>query len=148
MQDKGFDSVRSLDRTFSKAVHLYRQRSRQLLHDLGLHRGQPRILYLLWKTDGMKQKEIAEALQLQPATVTRMLQRMEKSGFLKKSQDLNDMRVSRIHLTEKGREIQLKVRGITKRLQGEAFKGFSETEMVLMYRFLKQMNDNLKKDTD
>jgi DNA-binding MarR family transcriptional regulator len=148
MQDNGFDSARSLDQTFSKAVHLYRQRSRELLHDLGLHRGQPRILYLLWKTDGMKQKEIAEALQLQPATVTRMLQRMDKSGFVEKRQDQIDMRVSRIHLTKQGRDIRSKVRGITSRLQDEAFEGFSETEMVLMYRFLQQMNENLEKIID
>ncbi len=148
MSENGFDAAGGLDRTFSKVVHLYRQRSRALLHDLGLHRGQPRILYLLWNTDGMKQKEIAEALQLQPATVTRMLQRMEKAGFLEKRNDLHDMRVSRIYLTEQGREVRLQVRGITKRLQEEAFAGFSETEMVLMYRFLEQMSENLLQYTD
>ncbi|MGQ9473722.1 MAG: MarR family transcriptional regulator [Candidatus Caldatribacteriaceae bacterium] len=69
---------------------------------IGLHKGQPVILALLWKQDGLTQKEIAESLGLRPPTLTVMLQRMEKAGFLKRMVDVRDMRMIRVSLTEKG----------------------------------------------
>ncbi len=134
---------KSIDRLFVQVVHLHRHRAGMLLRELGLHRGQPRILKLLLQQDGLKQKQIADHLQFKPATVTRMLQRMEKTGFVRKEQDKEDMRVSRIYLTDRGRKVKEDLEQRMVQLEKETFAGFNETEITLLYRFFKQMYYNL-----
>ncbi len=83
--------------------HLLIQVSRQhftrlhaLMETAGLHRGQPPLLHLLWKQEGCTQSDLAAGLRSQPATVTKMLQRMELAGFIERRPDAEDQRVSRV----------------------------------------------------
>ncbi len=139
----------SLDRLFVRVVHLHRNRARTLLHGLGLHRGQPGILRLLWEQDGLRQKDIAEKRNLKSATVTRMLQRMEKAGFIVRKQDSEDMRVIRIYLSEKGRAVKEELEAKMRQIEEESFGNFSEEEYQEVYNYLLRMEKNLlEKMTD
>ncbi|WP_010293212.1 MarR family winged helix-turn-helix transcriptional regulator [Clostridium senegalense] len=51
---------------------------------LGLYRGQPSLIMVLYKNEGVRQKELCEKLSVTPATMTKMVNRMEKSGFIVK----------------------------------------------------------------
>ncbi|MGC8777771.1 MAG: MarR family winged helix-turn-helix transcriptional regulator [Candidatus Caldatribacteriaceae bacterium] len=120
-------------------------RHRFLLSRIGLYKGQPPILALLWNRDGLTQKEIAEALGLKPPTVTVILRRMEKAGLLRRRTDTQDMRVLRVYLTEKGRALRKDVEEINKILEEECFAGFPLEEKALLRKFLIQIRDNLKR---
>jgi len=120
-------------------------RHHYLLSKIGLHKGQPPILGMLWEKDGLTQKEIAEKLRLKPSTVTAVLKRMEKAGLLKREPDPKDMRISRVYLTKKGRDLKKDVEKIMKMLEEECFDGFTLEEKVLLRRFFIQIRDNLKK---
>jgi len=93
----------------------------------------------------LTQKEIAETLRLRPSTVTAVLKGMEKAGLLKRESDPEDMRVSRVYLTEKGKHLKKDVEEIIKTLEEECFAGFTLEEKVLLRRFLIQIRDNLKR---
>ncbi|SRR6056297_2621366 len=138
----------SIDRLFVRVVHLHRNRARKLYHSLGLHRGQPGILALLWENDGLKQKEIAKHRNLKPATVTRMLQRMEKRGFIYREQDESDLRVSRIYIAQHGREVKEELEEKMQQLEEETFDKFTDAELALMRKFLLMMEENLKSIDD
>ncbi len=88
---------------------LYHSQSHLLLEKLGLYRGQPRLLWFLWEREGQTHYELATRLRVQPATVTKMIQRMEKSGFVKRGADAHDERVSRVYLTDRGSAIRPEV---------------------------------------
>lgn len=120
-------------------------RHHHLLSKIGLHKGQPPILGMLWEKDGLTQKEIAEKLRLKPSTVTAVLKRMEKAGLLTREPDPKDMRVSRVYLTKKGRDLKKDVERIMKTLEEECFAGFTLEEKVLLRRFFIQIRDNLRK---
>lgn len=137
----------SLDFLLAQVIRLHHARAHNLFGKLGLYRGQPPILFMLWKKDGRTQKEIAEKLQLKPATITDTLQRMEKSGLLERRPDPEDLRVSRVYLTEKGIKLQSEVEKVLQTLEGECFEGFTMEEKVLLRRFFIQMRDNLLKVT-
>jgi DNA-binding MarR family transcriptional regulator len=100
---------------------------------------------MLWERDGLTQKEIAKELKLKPSTVTVMLKRMERAGFLKRETDLQDMRVSRVYLTEKGKIIKKDVEDINLILENDCFSGFTLEEKILLRRFFLQILDNLQK---
>jgi len=123
-------------------------RSHFLFRKVGLHKGQPLILALLWEKDGLTQKEIVEALGLRPSTVTIMLRRMEKAGLLQRKTDQQDMRFSRVYLTEKGQLLRERVELIEKQLNEECFSGFTSEEKMLLKGFLMKIRDNLKRLND
>lgn len=120
-------------------------RMHYLLSKVGLHRGQPPVLFMLWEKDGLTQKEIAKDSKLKPSTVTVILRRMEKAGFIKREIDPIDMRVSRVYLTEKGKNIRKDVENITLTLENDCFSGFTLEEKILLRRFFLQILDNLQK---
>jgi DNA-binding MarR family transcriptional regulator len=100
---------------------------------------------MLWKKDGRSQKEFAEMLGLKPATITVMLKRMEKAGWVERKPDPEDLRVSRVFLTERAEKFRPKVKQVLNTIYEESFEGFTQEEKVLMKRFLICMRNNLNR---
>ena len=107
--------------------------------------GQIPVLGLLAYKDGLSQREIAEHLRIKPPTVNVTVQRLEKAGFLYREADEKDQRISRIYLTEKGK--QAKENGMKKVRENEKIllDGLSETELCLLRRMLEQITENIDK---
>jgi MarR family transcriptional regulator, organic hydroperoxide resistance regulator len=123
---------------------LNRSRMHNRVEQLGLYHGQPQVLENLWYEDGLTQRELASRLQVRPATVTKTIQRMEKAGFLeRRHDDPNDERLSRVYLTQSGRDIQDAVRAMWEEFETQVYAGFSETEMATMGQWLTRVRDNL-----
>lgn len=115
------------------------------MQELGIYPGQIPVLGLLAYKDGLSQREIAEHLRIKPPTVNVTVQRLEKAGFLFRKADEKDQRVSRIYLTEKGK--QAKERGMKRVEENEKIllDGFSDAELCLLRRFLEQITANIDK---
>ena len=125
----------------SKAhYHLIRKK----LNKIGLHKGQPRLLHLLWKREGRTQRELCDNLHLKAATVAKTVKRMEKSGFIIKKKDAEDRRLTRIYLTEAGHEIKTRVDEIEKEIEEQILDGFNDEERILLRRFFVQIRNNLQ----
>ncbi len=135
----------SLHSLFWQIIRQHFIRHHHLLSRIGLHKGQPQILAMLWERDGLTQKDIAESLRVKPSTITVMLRRMERAGLLKRETDPQDMRVSRVYLTEKGKSLRKEVEEIMKALEEECFANFTLEEKVLLRRFFLQIRDNLRR---
>ncbi|MBC7217824.1 MAG: MarR family transcriptional regulator [Candidatus Caldatribacterium sp.] len=134
----------SLHVLFLQVLRYHFIRYHHLLGRIGLHRGQPLVLGLLWEKDGRTQGEIAEALCLRPATVTVVLRRMEKAGLLERKSDPEDLRVVRVYLTERGRALEGDVRAIHDTLEKECFRNFTPEEKALLRKFFIRMRENLR----
>jgi DNA-binding MarR family transcriptional regulator len=133
----------SIDFMLSRIGKLHRARAHTLLEELGLYRGQPKVLRALWEQEGLTHSELATILHVQPATITKMIKRMEKAGFVERRKDAKDQRVSRVYLTENGRSVQEAVKQVWRTLEEETFTGFNLEERVLLRRFFLQMRENL-----
>ena len=118
-------------------------RASAVFGQLGLHRGQPGILKLLWEADGRTHSEFAAALHVQPATITNILNRMEEAGLVERRSDPDDRRVWRVFLTLAGREVESKVREALGRLDEEVVQGFSPVERTDLEGYLLRVRDNL-----
>jgi DNA-binding MarR family transcriptional regulator len=137
----------SLDSLFAQICKLKHARVHTLLEALGLYRGQPSVLQALWDQEGLMHTGLARRLRVQPATITKMLKRMEKAGFVERRPDLEDQRVSRVYLTEAGRAVRADVQQVWRRLEEEAFAGFTPEERVLLRRFFLHIRENLTQVT-
>ncbi len=110
---------------------------------LGLHAGQERVLLCLMHHDDMGQSELVNNLCVEPPTVTKMLQRMEKSGLVERRQDNEDGRASRVNATELGRALQQPILEIWSNLEKQMLANMTLTEQVLLRRLLMQALTNL-----
>ena len=139
----GTSEAESLDRLFSQICRLKHARVHTLYEALGLYRGQPRVLHALWDQEGLTHTELSRLLRVQPATITKMIQRMEKVGFVERRHDPDDQRVSRVYLNAAGRAVREDVQQVWLRLDDEAFAGFAEEERALLREFFCRIRDNL-----
>jgi DNA-binding MarR family transcriptional regulator len=135
----------SIDFLLAQVCKLHFARAHVLLEEIGLYRGQPPVLRMLWEQEGRTHSELAGKLNVQPATITKMIQRMERAGFVERRSDPSDERVSRVYLTETGRNIQADVQRIWRTLETEAFAGFNEQELEKLRQFFERIRANLKK---
>jgi MarR family transcriptional regulator, organic hydroperoxide resistance regulator len=143
-RDPSSDSINYL---LAQICRLHHARSRTLLEEIGLYRGQPPVLRALWEKEGLTHSELAEHMHVRPATITKMIKRMEKTGFVTCKADEKDQRVSRVYLTEAGREIQKEVHQIWRTLQDETFDRFTMEERIVLRRLFLQMRENLLRAT-
>ena len=115
------------------------------MQELGIYPGQIPVLGLVAKKDGLSQRELAKILNIKPPTVNVSVQRLEKAGFLYKKPDEKDQRVTRIYLTEKGKETKAKALERIHKNEAVMLEGFSEAEQCLLRRFLEQILSNIEK---
>jgi DNA-binding MarR family transcriptional regulator len=135
---------REIEHLIPQVCRAHYEQTRSLFRRLGLARGQPGVLRLLWQNDGMTQTELGAALRIQPATVTRMMQRMETAGWVERRPDPDDQRVWRVYQTDAARRIRPDVEGVMNALSEAALRGFSPEEQQLVHGFLTRMRDNLR----
>jgi DNA-binding MarR family transcriptional regulator len=137
--------IQSLDFLLGQVCRLHYVRAQGLLDVIGIYRGQPPVLYVLHEREGLTQSELAARLEVAPATVTKMLQRLERAGFVQRQTDSEDQRVSRVYLTDAGRAIQGDVVAVLGRLAAETFGGFTIEERVVLRRLMIDMRENLSR---
>ena len=130
---------------FGRLIRMYYSRIQSQLAEVGLYRGQPPILMLLYKNDGMSQKEMARALNLSPATMTVTLKRMEKAGLVLREMDEHDQRILRVHLSEKGREMCETGESRIGVVTAELLEGFTLEEQQQLNEYLGRIARNMER---
>lgn len=121
----------------------HRQQAEVGLHKLGVHVGQEMILLQLWTEEGIPQSQLAICMEVEPPTVTKMLQRMERAGLIERRPDPEDARVSRVYLTERGRALEQPVLDVWRQLEAQTVASLTLTEQALLRRLLLQVSTNL-----
>lgn len=145
MKSKEMES-KTLHNLFLKMSHLYFRNCYEQINGLGVHPGQLPMIKLLGEEGQLSQKEISQKLHVKPPTVAVSIKRMEHGGYLKKSSDKADQRVKLISLTEKGQQINQKIKDIMTYNEDVIMRGFAESEQCLLRRFLLQIIHNLEEE--
>jgi MarR family transcriptional regulator for hemolysin len=97
--------TRELAFDISDVARLLRTYSDQLARSHGMTRAQWAVLVRLDRCEGLKQAELAEQLDLQPITLTRLLDKLAKSGLIERRADPTDRRANRLYLTPAARPL-------------------------------------------
>ena len=96
-------SGEELMHSFRYCFNLMRRRYHQTVHGkVGTRHGQGKILSILRREDGIGQKELAERLQIRAASLSELLDKMQKSGWIQRRVNEKDRRKINIFLTEDG----------------------------------------------
>lgn len=124
---------------------------KQLMRSLegsGLSTGQPKILAYLKSHEGRCQKEIAQACQLEPGSLTVLLKRMERQGLIERRCLGNDRKTRYIYLTGEGRRLAALVVERFYAVEQLALSGISPEEEALFARLCTQILQNLRTEDE
>jgi DNA-binding MarR family transcriptional regulator len=99
-----------LGTTLHTFARTHRARLAALLAPHGVHAGQDLLLLTVWNEPGLRQAALAARLGVEPPTVTRMVQRLERSGLIERRRDPHDARVLCVHPTPRSRLLESTVR--------------------------------------
>lgn len=106
---------------------------------------QGKILYQLWKEDGLTLTELASRTGLALNTLSKMVQTMEKQGLIEKQAILGDKRRKQIILAKLGRQAKEDSQEISKMMIDQMYKGFSSKEIEVFENQLRRILKNFKK---
>ena len=137
------EKSRSLQGAFMRLLHRYMEVNFGRLKDLGVHPGQLPFINAISHKEGISQRELAEHLHVKPPTVAVTMKRLEKAEVIYRTPDPNDMRVSRIYLTEKGNQVAEQIEIVVRANEKALTAGFSEEEVELAKSFFDRMMQNL-----
>ncbi len=107
---------------------------------------QGRILFVLWKEDGLSVVELSHRTGLAKTTLTSMLDRMEKKGHILREFDKDDRRRIRIRLTDKARVMEKQYEEVSMEMNYLFYKGFSDEEIVSFEDQLVRILKNLEEE--
>ena len=97
------------------------------------------ILAMLYKYDKLTMKQLAEKIHRTKPTVTVLIKKLERLGFIKREKSYNDNRITYIVLTDKSIEIKPIFEKISKELNQMLYKDFSVEEAKLLDNLIKKM---------
>lgn len=126
-----------------KAFHAQKNKIRPGMAKTGLSCGQPKVLRHLSKHNNCMQKDIASAFDIEPATVSQILNNMAEKGLIKRSAPLERKRAECISITEKGMESYKKWQKICDEVVEISLKGFTQKEREQFIDYLSRMYENL-----
>ena len=131
----------ALGHLLAQVCRLAAGRVRTHMETIGLHRGQGFVLMHLWHNDGMSQREIACAMQISPATMTNMLQRMEQAGWVVRERTASDQRIVSVRLTDKAKALQAEVKEKFCEIEAEFASIYTEEERATLQRLLVKLHN-------
>ena len=116
--------------------------------DVPLTPEQFMLIDLLWNQGEMSQQELADQLQKDKNSVTKLVDAIERKGFVVRQQNLNDRRSNTLVLTEKANQLKpgAKQKGIS--ILDQMLEGISEEELRSFLDTLKKLNANMSTDQE
>lgn len=135
---------RELAFLINDVARLLRTYADQQAANFGMTRAQWVVLVRLERAEGLKQAELAEMLDLQPITLTRLVDRLCDSGLIERRSDPKDRRAKRLYLTPAARPLVERLHVIGEKLMTNVLKGVDDSSLGPMNKHLACMKENLR----
>lgn len=112
---------------------------------LGTTRAQWRVLARLGREDGQRQVALADALDVEPITLCRMVDRLAEAGLVERRPDDTDRRAWRIHLTGKAKPVIESLHALAEDFHRDLLDGVSAADRETAQRVLAKLRENLER---
>jgi DNA-binding MarR family transcriptional regulator len=109
---------------------------------LGVTRAQWKVLFRLTRQPGMRQIELADKLDVEPITLSRIIDRLEEAGLVERIADPADRRAWRLHVTARAQPLVEKLRGVADEMIAEAFAGIDPKHIEITREVLGRVREN------
>ncbi|MFE3404261.1 MarR family winged helix-turn-helix transcriptional regulator [Streptomyces anulatus] len=131
----------------SRVARLHRTAAGKALREVDLYPGQELLMMHLWDRGAVRQTELIRALDLDPSTVTKMLQRLEQTGHVRRRPDPADRRAVLVEATDESCALHTAVRDAWRGLEEHTLAGLDPAERTELVRLLAKVEENLCRET-
>lgn len=134
----------SLAATITQVARSMRTRLSHNLADSGLYPGQDGVIQALSEEEGMTPGQLAQKLGVKAPTMTRTIGRMEAQGFVLRRTDGHDGRLTKVYLSDEGRNSVERIKGATDECLRLATRGLSGKDIKALVKLLCEVETNLQ----
>lgn len=110
---------------------------------LGLTRAQWRVMVHLFRRDGVRQTELAGILEIEKPTLGRLVDQLEKKGWVARQVDPDDLRARRLIVSPEARDLIAEMDALAMTVQDDALRGVSEKDAECLAELLLAIKLNL-----
>ncbi|HMK70472.1 MAG TPA: MarR family transcriptional regulator [Xanthobacteraceae bacterium] len=139
----------SINREFAfllnDVARLLRTYADHMAAQFGMTRAQWAVLVRLQRSEGLNQSELAELLDLQPITLTRLLDKLCDSGLIERRPDPADRRAKRLFLTPAARPVLERLGVLGEQTMANTLAGVDRDNVEQMVSKLAIVKDNLRR---
>lgn len=127
-----------------EAQRMLRQLADKEARQFGMTRAQWAVLSKLERSEGQKQADLADAMEMAPISLTRLIDKLCDSGLIERRSDASDRRINRLYLTEASRPLLAKLAVLRVDIIRTALNGLSEAETHQFVEHLESIKDNIR----
>ena len=138
--EKFSDSLGTQINIVARSLRLYLEKE---LSPLGITPSQWILFMALGEKDHQVQTDLAKMIHLDNATVTRIIDKLEKKKLVARKQDADDRRAQIVSLTHAGKTTWRKWNSIGEEVNLSAKAGIESEDLAAFYRVINAINDNL-----
>lgn len=117
----------------------------QILSNKGITRVQWIALYYLGSQECINQKELSDKMHIKESTVARLIDRMERDGWVKRQRSEEDRRSFNLVLTKKGLDYRKELLPEGDKFNEIVSDGITDKEMLVFMSVLDKMVNNIRK---
>jgi MarR family transcriptional regulator, transcriptional regulator for hemolysin len=130
--------------SINDVARLLRTHADQKAACFGLTRAKWAVLARLDRYEGLKQNELAEMLDLQPISLTRLLDGLSENGLIERRSCPDDRRANRLFLTPAARPLLERLSNLGEELMSTALAGLDQSETTALLASLTAIKENLR----
>src|SRR3954464_4671712 len=126
----------------AETAHALRKAFDRRAVGMGVTRAQWKVLFRLERQPGMRQIELADMLDIEPITLSRIIDRLEEAMLVERVADPADRRAWRLHVTARAQPLIAKLRSVADEMIAEAFAGIDPKDIEITRKVLAKVREN------
>ena len=133
--------------TFTNLIHRHHHQEYSGTNNLNIGRGQGHLLDILLTHNGLTQKELSAQLQIRPASLGELVDKLERSGYVERRVNENDKRVLNVYIKEEGRKVINEIAKIRNSMIDNIFSSLTEDEKNQLSALMEKLMDSIKENS-
>src|SRR6476659_11202339 len=134
--------MESLPFEIAETAHALRKAFDRRAVGMGVTRAQWKVLFRLSRRPGLRQIELADMLDIEPITLSRIVDRLEEGELVERVADPADRRAWRLHVTARAQPLIAKLRAVADEMISEAFAGIEPKDIEITRKVLAKAREN------
>lgn len=112
--------------------------------EIGLTRSQWLVVRRLYRHPGASQSELADMMEIEKASAGRLIDRLERNGWVQRRPDATDRRINRLFLTKRAVQVNAQIHPIAEEMVEEALEGMSKADREKLTELVTHFKERLQ----
>ena len=134
--------MQTLPFEIGETAHALRKAFDRRAVGMGVTRAQWKVLFRVERVPGLRQIELADMLDIEPITLSRIVDRLEEAGLVERVADPADRRAWRLHVTAKAQPLIAKLHAVADEMIADAFAGIDPEHIAIAREVLARVREN------